>query len=116
MPNSNSLDIAIATMINKDLKGCSTSNALSACECSSPELRQTFAQISQDGIRRQERLSQLMSQKGWYVPPPADQQTHQMLAPQLQAATQGVGTAGGFSGITGAGAGAATTGALPPLT
>lgn len=92
----NSMDIAIATSIDKDLKSCVASCAKSACECTTPELRQAFARISQEGIQRQERLANLMSTKGWYVAPRADHQTMQQLAPQLQAATQGI-QAGAFA-------------------
>lgn len=97
VPNANPMDIAMAGLINNDLKHCVTSNALSACECTTPELRQMFASISQEGIRRQEKLSKLMSQKGWYVAPPADQTAMEMLMPQLQAATQGLGAAGAMA-------------------
>ncbi|HEY3364512.1 MAG TPA: spore coat protein [Symbiobacteriaceae bacterium] len=89
--NANPLDIAIATLIDKDLKSCASASALSACECSSPELRQAFVQVSQDAVRTQERLSHLMQTKGWYVPPRAEQSTISTLMPQLQAATQGLG-------------------------
>lgn len=90
MPQVNPMDIAIATLVNKDLKSCVTTNALSACECTTPELRQAFSQISQDGIRRQEQLARMMEQKGWYIPPHADQSTMQTLMPQLQMATAGI--------------------------
>lgn len=86
----NPMDIAIATMLNADLKSCVTTCAKSATECTTPELRRAFAQISQDGIERQERLTNLMSQKGIYVAPRADQETINLLMPQLQAAIAGV--------------------------
>lgn len=90
MPEVNPMDIAIATLVNKDLKSCVMTCALSACECTSPELRQAFTQISQDGIRRQEQLARMMEQKGWYIPPHADQSTIETLMPQLQMATAGI--------------------------
>lgn len=88
---ANPLDIAIGTSLNKDLKSSAAASALSACECTSPELRQTFMQISQESIRIQERLARLMHQKGWYVPPRVDQATVSNLIPQVQAAIQGLG-------------------------
>lgn len=89
-PNANPMDLAIAAYVDKDLKQCVSTTAMSACECSDPELRQTLAQISQDGIRRQAQLAQMLNQKGWYVPPRADQATFNTLMPQLQAATHGL--------------------------
>jgi spore coat protein CotF len=97
LPTNNPVDIAIAGFINKDLKQCVSTNAMSACECTTPELRQAFATISQEGIRRQERLATMMSQKGWYVAPPSDQATINTLMPQLQAATQGLGANAGVA-------------------
>jgi spore coat protein CotF len=88
--NLNPMDIAIGTMIDKDLKSCVATNARSACECTSPQLRQEFTRISQEGIHRQERLSNLLMQKGAYVPARIDHQTIQQMMPQLQAAVQGI--------------------------
>ncbi|MFZ5826999.1 MAG: spore coat protein [Bacillota bacterium] len=93
--NANPMDIAIATLLDKDLKSCVSTNARSACESTTPQLRQAFTQISQEGIQRQARLAGMMAQKGWYVPPQADQSTINTLMPQLQAATQGLGANAG---------------------
>lgn len=87
----NPLDIAILTLIDKDLKSCASFAATSACECTTPQLRAALAQISQQAIVEQERLAMLASQKGVYVPPRADQTTIDTLMPQLQAAVQGLG-------------------------
>lgn len=91
MAETHSRDIAIATFLNKDLKACVTDCARSAVECTTPELRQAFSEIAQDGIDRQERLARLMHQKGWYVAPQAEQETINRLMPQLQAAVAGLG-------------------------
>lgn len=95
--NVNSLDIAIATMLNTDLKNCVASCAKSACECTTPEIRREFARISQEGIERQERLAVLMSQKGIYVAPRADHETVGLIMPQIQAAIAGLQ---GVAGVT----------------
>jgi len=94
------MDISVATMIDKDLKGCAASSAKSACECTTPELRQMFTAMAQDNIRRQAKLATMMSQKGWYVAPQVDQATVDMMMPQLQAATQGMGMNAGVGGTT----------------
>lgn len=99
MAIANPIDLAIAGFLNKDLKQCAATSAMSACECTTPELRQALAQICQENIRRQERLATLMSQKGWYVAPPADPATISTLMPQLQAATQGLAAAPVASGM-----------------
>lgn len=93
--HARAVEIAVATMINKDLKGCITATAKSACECVNPELRNALAQISQDGIRRQRELAKLMERKGYYVPLTADQAALIHLMPQLQAATAGIHAGGG---------------------
>ncbi|HWI60457.1 MAG TPA: spore coat protein [Symbiobacteriaceae bacterium] len=93
-------DIAAATTVNNLLKQCATSTALSACECSSPDLRSTFAEISQTAIRRQEQLSALMMQRGWYVPPVADEATVNALRPQLEIAMGATAIGGTLTGGT----------------
>lgn len=104
------MDIAIATMINKDLKHCATSTALSACESTVPELRSTLAQISQQSIQRQAELAQMLNQKGIYVAPSADDATISVLAPQLRSAIAGIDT----TGAGGAWAGPGTVGGGHP--
>lgn len=82
-------DAAIATQINSGIKQCITDCARSASEASNPNLRATFAQISQDGIRRQAELAHLMQQKGWYTAPPLNPANIQRIMPQIQAIIQG---------------------------
>lgn len=97
----NQTDLAIATLLNNELKSCAAMSAKSACECVTPEFRNALAAISQDAIRRQERLATIMAQKGWYVAPQADTSTLNMLVPQLQHATRGFdGALGGGTAFT----------------
>ena len=79
------MDPIIATKVNSGLKACASGFALSATECSSPELRSFFAQVSQDAIKRQGDLTKLMEQRGWYVPPNAHTEDIQNIWAQLQA-------------------------------
>jgi hypothetical protein len=86
----NPIDVAIAAFVDKDLKGCASTAALGACECTDPQLRSALAEISQTAIARQAHLASLMMQKGYYVPAPADATTYNTVLPQLQAIAQGV--------------------------
>lgn len=79
------MDPIIATKVNTGLKACAGGFAKSATECSTPELRNLLAKASQDAIRRQEELTKIMEQKGWYVPPDAHPEDIQAILPQLQA-------------------------------
>lgn len=81
------MDAVIATNVNTSLKACAAGFARSATECSSPQIRNLMAKASQDAIRRQEQLTALMEQRGWYVPPYADQEDIEDIMPQLQALT-----------------------------
>jgi len=46
-----------------------------------------MAKASQDAIRRQEQLTALMEQRGWYVPPEARQEDIDQILTQLRALT-----------------------------
>lgn len=81
------MDAIIATKLNNELKACASGFARSATECSSPEIRNLMAKASQDAIRRQEELTMLMEQRGWYIPPVARQEDIEEIMPQLQALT-----------------------------
>jgi len=78
------MDVFIATSVNSSLKACAAGFARSATECSTPELRNLLAKASQDAIRRQEQLTALMEQRGWYVPPYAHQQDINKIMQQLE--------------------------------
>ena len=47
-------------------------------------MRQAFLEMSQTAVRRQEQLTKLMEQRGWYTPVPARQEDVQRLLPELQ--------------------------------
>ena len=81
------MDAIIATSVNSSLKACAAGFARSATECSSPHLRNLMAKASQDAIRRQEQLTALMEQRGWYVPPEARQEDIDQILTQLRALT-----------------------------
>lgn len=83
------MDAIIATNLNHGLKSCASGFALSATECSTPELRNLLAQASQEAIKRQEQLYYLMEQRGWYNAVKAHQEDIQSVLPQLKALTQG---------------------------
>lgn len=91
MPNN--MDAVIATSLNNNLKSCVTSCAKSATEAVTPEIRRTFAEISQEGIRRQEALVRVMEEKGWYRAPFAEAETIRTLMPQLTTLTAGLDAA-----------------------
>lgn len=78
------MDAIIATKVNSALKTCASSYAMSATECSTPQLRDLFAKASQDAIRRQHELYTLMEQRGWYRALPAHREDIQAVLPQLQ--------------------------------
>lgn len=65
-------DIAIADMLSAALKHCASSAALSACECTSHELRSLLTEISQSAIQQHEQLTAINTRKGWYVVRGAD--------------------------------------------
>lgn len=81
------MDPIIATQVNGGLKKCASGFAMSATECSTPEIRSVLAKASQDAIARQEQLTKLMEQRGWYRPPAAHVEDIQQILPQLQALT-----------------------------
>jgi len=78
------MDKIVATACNDALKACAKGFAGSAVEASTPEVRQAFLEMSQTAVRRQEQLTKLMEQRGWYTPVPARQQDVQRLLPELQ--------------------------------
>lgn len=80
-----SMDAIIATKVNNELKACASGFARSATECSTTQIRNLLAKASQDAIQRQEQLSSLMEQRGWYVPPVAHREDIEQILPQLQA-------------------------------
>lgn len=82
-------DAVIATQANDGLKHCITSCAKAASEAANSALRAAFAQISQDGIRRQGELAKLMEQKGWYTAPALNPAHIQQIMPQIQSLIQG---------------------------
>lgn len=82
------MDPIVATTCNDGLKTCAKGFAASAVEASTPQVRQAFVQMSQAAIDRQEQLSKMMEQKGWYTPVPAHQQDVQQVLPELQGTIQ----------------------------
>lgn len=82
------MDQIIAATCNDALKLCATSFAGSAVEASTPQVRQTFMQMSQTAVQRQAELSKIMEQKGWYTPVPARQEDIQNVVSELKQLTQ----------------------------
>ncbi len=78
------MDQIVATSCNDALKQCAKGFAASALEASTPQVRQAFVQMSQAAIERQEQLTKLMEQRGWYTPVPAHQQDVQRILPELE--------------------------------
>ncbi len=66
--HSGMTDAAIATRCSNHLKFAAASAAQSACECAHPQLRHMFQQAAHEAIQAQGQLTELMLQRGWYVP------------------------------------------------
>lgn len=82
------MDPIVATTCNDGLKTCAKGFAASAVEASTPQVRQAFVQMSQAAIDRQEQLSKMMEQKGWYTPVSARREDVQQVVNELQQLTQ----------------------------
>jgi spore coat protein CotF len=86
-------DIAIADLLSSALKQWAASAALGACECTSHELRELFAEISQAAIRQHEQLTGIITRNGWYVVRGADLGLLHDLHAQMEAVLGGYNTA-----------------------
>lgn len=80
-----SIDAIIATKVNDGLKFCAGGFARSATETTIPQLRNAFAEASQNAIMSQQQLFTIMEKKGWYRPAVARDEDIQQALPQLQA-------------------------------
>jgi spore coat protein CotF len=84
-------DFDLMTELNQCIKQSASQLTTAILESSNPQVRQQMQSALQRSLQHHQQLSQLMTQKGYYKPLPADQQMLQVAQEQIEMANAQVG-------------------------
>lgn len=84
-------DFDLMTELNQCIKQSASQLTSAILESSSPQVRQQMQSALQSTLQHHQQLSQLMTQKGYYKPLPADQTMLQVARDQVEMANAQIG-------------------------